>query len=710
MASQSPPGLHQHYPWGSALDGPRRTASERFGRPKRWPSWLLDAVRTREQTAVPEHLEALGAITLPDQDGNPVRLRDLWRDGPVVIAWLRQFGCPFCRAYAVRLNRARGRFAAAGARVVLIGQGSPDDATRFRRRLGLDLRVLTNADRVTYLWAGAKLATLDELIGPAVLARALAAMARERVILGRNTADEAQLGGSIVVMPDGTIPFTHISRDASDMATPDELLVALQQSGASKPASIVSPSAAPRARRAGVKAGAIAVVALLASVAGRPPAVAASESAVPFFVSIAGVGGFSSPSSVFFSGSTTIPLVLLLGVPLTASAAGPRFPQGDPGRPSFQEIAGAAPLSTDKTVAHWHGQYTDPLDGTTYGFNMVGADPALQRDVTIPVDLIPVEAAFPSQGNFVLSGNAIIPRLLASPIFSVADYSSTPWVSSVLDSDDRVSFVPGGPLSAANSGQFEDAIMRSQFNRVGTSYHVRLGRPTVLSPWNINCSRGTGGLFQNPRGVVYGFCDNFPFDPPWGQWKLDPTHLVLFVGDNLIIGSPQYGGALGYHTSSRAEGRGSGQTGGQGSQVVQTWGYATYLEPGTYNPAYYPLETDVTVFAHEIAEWGDDPFASNYGGRYYAPLPPQGGCGTLLEVGDPVDRVAFTLPGNTFDGGAYADGYWHMQDTVFLPWFAREAPNVTSQATQTSSVNGGRYSFMGDLNPYDAFHQPAASC
>ncbi|MBI3751332.1 MAG: AhpC/TSA family protein [Chloroflexi bacterium] len=190
---------------------------------------MLDTVRTREQPATPEGLDALAAITLPDQDGRSVRLRDLWRDGPAIIVWLRQFGCPFCRAHAVELNRARSRFSDAGARVVLIGQGAPGDAARFRRHLRIDLQVLTDADRVTYLWAGTKLATLDELIGPAVVVRGLLAMARTQVAIGHNTADEAQLGGSIVVLPDGTIAFTHISRDASDMAPPAEMLRVIER-------------------------------------------------------------------------------------------------------------------------------------------------------------------------------------------------------------------------------------------------------------------------------------------------------------------------------------------------------------------------------------------------------------------------------------------------------------------------------------------------
>jgi peroxiredoxin len=227
MADPSPQGFHRHEPWKRPGEGARRAAFGRFHGPRRWPSWMLDAVRVREQPTTPEHLDALAEISLPDPDGSAVRLRDLWRDGPAVIVWLRQFGCPFCRAYATELNQARSRFAEAGARLVLIGQGTPDDATRFRRHLRIDLPVLTDLDRVTYLWAGTKLATLDELIGPIVVARGLLAMARNRVVLGHNTADEAQLGGSIVVLPDGTIPFSHISRDASDMAPPAEILAVL---------------------------------------------------------------------------------------------------------------------------------------------------------------------------------------------------------------------------------------------------------------------------------------------------------------------------------------------------------------------------------------------------------------------------------------------------------------------------------------------------
>ena len=40
----------------------------------------------------PQTADALADIVLPDQDGEEVRLGDLWRDGPVVLVWLRHYG------------------------------------------------------------------------------------------------------------------------------------------------------------------------------------------------------------------------------------------------------------------------------------------------------------------------------------------------------------------------------------------------------------------------------------------------------------------------------------------------------------------------------------------------------------------------------------------------------------------------------------------
>lgn len=232
MATDRTTGLHDHRTWnapGTPAGEPARSEpTDRLHTSSRWPSWMLDTVKRRQRVDPPSHGDALGAVTLPDQEGRSVRLGDLWRDCPAVLVWLRQFGCPFCRSYARSLNQERVRFDDARATIVLIGQGTPVDAAAFRRSMRIDLPVLADEDRRTYGLAGTKLATLDELIGPEVVAKGLIAMARHRVFLGRNTADEAQLGGSIVVVPGGPIVFAHLSDNASDMASADELLEAVR--------------------------------------------------------------------------------------------------------------------------------------------------------------------------------------------------------------------------------------------------------------------------------------------------------------------------------------------------------------------------------------------------------------------------------------------------------------------------------------------------
>src|SRR5438105_12197534 len=55
---------------------------------------------------------------------------------------------------------------------------------------------------------------------------------------------------------------------------------------------------------------------------------------------------------------------------------------------------GADVLPTTKTVAHWFGQTTNPHNGVTYGYNMVGSDPKSCRgaacSTTIEADITPI--------------------------------------------------------------------------------------------------------------------------------------------------------------------------------------------------------------------------------------------------------------------------------------------------------------------------------
>lgn len=126
----------------------------------------------------------------------------------------------------MQLHRARDRFEATGASLVLIGQATPRQAAHFRRRMDIALPVLADETRSSYVAAGAKVATMGELLGPKVLARGALSTLRGHA-QGRPVGDPAQLGGAMLIAPGGEVVWSHMSQDASDNARPEEILEAL---------------------------------------------------------------------------------------------------------------------------------------------------------------------------------------------------------------------------------------------------------------------------------------------------------------------------------------------------------------------------------------------------------------------------------------------------------------------------------------------------
>ena len=139
-----------------------------------------------------------------------------------------------CRQHAVQLNRAREDFEAAGVDLVLVGQATPRHATHFRRKFELDLPVLADEKRASYRAAGAKIATMGELLGPKSVSKGIGHSVKSRGALrqGKMIGHPAQLGGAMIVTPDGRVAWSHMADDASDNAAAEDLLEAARRSAA----------------------------------------------------------------------------------------------------------------------------------------------------------------------------------------------------------------------------------------------------------------------------------------------------------------------------------------------------------------------------------------------------------------------------------------------------------------------------------------------
>jgi peroxiredoxin len=126
----------------------------------------------------------------------------------------------------VQLHRDRDRFAAAGVELAVIGQGTPAQGRAFLDSQKVDLPLYVDRERASYRAAGTKVATLGELLGPRSVARGVQRSVADRVHQGRTVGHAAQLGGVIVVRPDDSIAYAHLSEDASDNPPNDEVLAA----------------------------------------------------------------------------------------------------------------------------------------------------------------------------------------------------------------------------------------------------------------------------------------------------------------------------------------------------------------------------------------------------------------------------------------------------------------------------------------------------
>jgi hypothetical protein len=430
-----------------------------------------------------------------------------------------------------------------------------------------------------------------------------------------------------------------------------------------------------------------------------------------------------------------LPLILMFGLAeIAAAQAQPQVIDDSQLHAFSTAIGGASVLSTTRTVQHWFGSTLDPHNGVTYGYNMVGADPnnctGAACSATITADIIPLIVVV---DGMTFSGEDVLAATLASPVFELNDYGSTPFATAAGAFPNAPSLIrgPGGLLSQDDAGkqlQLQDATMRAQFNQTGSSpFHLKLN-PVTHEAITIIVPSGKGTLLQSGRGVVFA-----DVNIQWWSTRIqnlvssldyiDPTHLPIFLTNdtvNFIGTNPVNCCVIGFHGAGPVPSKVKGSNGpvnGNGNQPIQTFAWASWVSPGFFarpNGGTDWALQDIHPLSHEISEWADDPFINNFVEPYLNPT--AGGCSNILETGDPVVAIGFAKGTNTFEQGPNpngtqsADGFYHPEDEVHLPWFMRLAPNTVSEPTQTSSTNIGRYTFMGNLNPFPDFQQPAMGC
>jgi peroxiredoxin len=160
---------------------------------------------------------------LPDATGRPVRLAELLRVGPVVLAFYRGEWCPYCNLTIRTWQERLGDLAKAGGQLVAITPQKPTNAVSLTEKHELAFPVLSDESQDViraYRLRFDLPPQLKELYGNAW-----------GLDLTEQNADGSwslPVPGTFVIDQDRRIRFAFVSADYRVRAEPDDVLAALQ--------------------------------------------------------------------------------------------------------------------------------------------------------------------------------------------------------------------------------------------------------------------------------------------------------------------------------------------------------------------------------------------------------------------------------------------------------------------------------------------------
>jgi peroxiredoxin len=168
----------------------------------------------------------LADISLPDQDGTEHRLGDLWADRPVIVVFLRHFGCHNCRDHAVQLRDRYDELQTQGVELVAIGTGDQRYAGAFVRDERIPYLVLVDDHAEAALAASVKFASWYRLLHPSSWKASIEAWQRGARIhkAGKRVT---QLGATFVIGPGDNVRYSHVDADSVDHAPVADILAAV---------------------------------------------------------------------------------------------------------------------------------------------------------------------------------------------------------------------------------------------------------------------------------------------------------------------------------------------------------------------------------------------------------------------------------------------------------------------------------------------------
>ena len=172
-------------------------------------------------------------------DGAVVPLSTYWQTRPIVLSFLRHFGCQFCRELMTKLRAAYPDFVERRAAVITVAQGTPAQAAHFGNMFRIPFPILADPTRQAYRAYRVSEGTMNQfnltlvshMLGQAARGNFPGVSDHVRAMSGSNGSSLSQFGGTFVIDTGGIIRYVHIADPVYAIPTIDELLAVIDAHG-----------------------------------------------------------------------------------------------------------------------------------------------------------------------------------------------------------------------------------------------------------------------------------------------------------------------------------------------------------------------------------------------------------------------------------------------------------------------------------------------
>jgi hypothetical protein len=154
-------------------------------------------------------------MVLPDvpfqlEDGSSHRLLDLTSKSPIVLVFLRHFGCVFCRYQVAQLRPGKD------LPIYFVCMESAEDAALFKAKAKSPHHFISDPQRRLYEAFGVRRGKTSELFNLRAVGTGFRAMLAGHA-QGRPTSDPTQLSAAVVLGVDGQVAWSHYADGAGDV-------------------------------------------------------------------------------------------------------------------------------------------------------------------------------------------------------------------------------------------------------------------------------------------------------------------------------------------------------------------------------------------------------------------------------------------------------------------------------------------------------------